>query len=158
VDAELRALFKYRHPEGEARPWGASESICKAIRAVFQSCSAPGTLKIGLPAGLSTPLCGNPEFRRIAEALVSGAPGLVFFVLGGESAASRELLLASLPNLQAASDGSGEVAVTYPAGEAQEFLHSQFSAMLDSGIAKKTAIAELTFLSRQCGMDSDLWR
>ena len=158
METKARALFKYRLPQGEERAWSDAESIARAISAAFTACPAPGTLKIGLPSGHPAPLCGNPEFRRIASVLVTRAPGLVLFVLGGGSIVAREILLASLPNLQAAFDGSGEVAVTYPAGEAQEFLHSQFVAMLNSGIPKKSAIADLTLLSRQCGMDSDLWR
>ena len=158
METKARALFKYRLPEGEERAWTDAASIAKAIRASLLACPAPGTLKIELPSGMPTPLCGNPEFRRIASVLVTRAPGLALFVLGGGSAVTREILLASLPNLQAASDGSGEVAVTYPANEAQEFLFSQTTAMIAAGISEKAAIAEMTLLSRNCGMDAALWR
>lgn len=137
--------------------WKTWVSCQDAIIAAFRFSPIAGTLNIGLPSGINLPLCGNPKFRDFAANLFDEAPGLPLFVLGGNSPLSRELLLASLPNLQAATDGKGTISVTYPAIEAQVFLHNQFAAMLHAGIDEKAAILELTLLSRQTGMEESRW-
>jgi len=151
------AIFRYLVSREDSIPWKSWDDCADAVMAAFRFSPIPGTLKIGLPAGIDTPLCGNPQFRSFVARLFDEAPGLPIFVLGGNSPLSRELLLASLPNLQAATDRTGAISVTYPAIEAQVFLHNQFAAMLHAGIDEKDAIMELTLLSRQTGMGESHW-
>ena len=151
------ALFSYIVSKKDFVPWKVWDSCRDAIIAAFRFSPTAGTLKIGLPSDIDLPLCGNPKFRGFASSLFEEAPGLPLFVLGGNSPLSRELLLASLPNLQAATDGKGTICVTYPSIEAQVFLHNQFAAMLHAGIDEKAAIKELTLLSRQTGMEDSHW-
>ena len=151
------ACFCYEINRGKTVTW-KTWMVCRdAIVAAFRFSPVAGTLNLGLPTGIELPLCGNPKFRTFTADLFDDAPGLPIFVLGGKSPLSRELLLASLPNLQAATDGTDAISVSYPAIEAQEFLHDQFSAMLHAGISEKDAVHELTLLSRQCGMEEAHW-
>lgn len=138
-------------------PWRSWNACAEAINAAFCASPVAGTLNLGLPTELELPLCGNPTFRSWAEGILKTVPGLPFFVCGGASAFARELLLATLPNLQAAMDAEGQVSVTYPAFEAQSFFHEQFEAMVSAGIEEDDAIRELTHLSRQLGMSESLW-
>ena len=151
------ARFCYEITRSLSVPWKAWHACHDAIIAAFRFSPVAGILNVGLPSGVEFPLCGNPKFRQFAAALFDKAPGLPFFVLGGQSPISRELLLASLPNLQAATDATGVISVSYPAIEAQKFLHNQFAAMLHAGIDEKAAVRELTLLSRQTGMEEAHW-
>ena len=151
------ARFLYEIEQNRTVPWKEWTTCRDAIIAAFRFSPIPGTLNLGLPLEIDLPLCGNSKFRQFAATLLAEAPGLPFFVFGGKSPLSRELLLASLPNLQAATDGTGTICVTYPAIEAQQFLHNQFAAMLHAGIEEKAAVRELTLLSRQTGMEEALW-
>ena len=151
------ARFRYQIERDSAVPWKEWTACRDTITTAFRFSPVVGTLNLGLPSEIELPLCGNPKFRQFAATLLDEAPGLPFFVLGGKSPLSRELLLASLPNLQAATDGNGTISVSYPAIEAQQFLHNQFVAMLHAGISEESAVRELTFLSRQCGMAEAHW-
>lgn len=138
-------------------PWHSWDACKEAIRSAFRFSPTPGSLSIGLPSETALPLCGNPKFRKFAADLLEEVPGLPFFVLGGDSPLAKELLLASLPTLQAATDREGLISVSYPSLEAQAFLHNQFAAMLHAGIPEKEALRQLTLLSRQVGMDESHW-
>jgi hypothetical protein len=151
------ASFRYEIERAKTVPW-KTWMVCRdVIIGAFRFSPVAGTLNLGLPDGIELPLCGNPKFRTFTDDLFDDAPGLPIFVLGGNSPLSRELLLASLPNLQAATDGTGAISVSYPAIVAQQFLHDQFAAMLHAGISEECAVRELTFLSRQCGMEEAHW-
>lgn len=149
--------FRYLVAKSDLAPWKDWSACKEAIAAAFRFCSTPGTLTLGLPSEINLPLCGHPKFREFAVNLLDEAPGLPFFVLGGKSPLAREIFLASLPNLQAATDGSGTISVSYPTIEAKQFLHNQFSAMLHAGIPEKDALMQLTLLSRQIGMGESHW-
>ena len=151
------ATFRYLVAKGDLVPWKDWVSCKAVIIAAYRFSPTPGTLTIGLPSEIDLPLCGNPKFRAFSVNLLEEAPGLPFFVLGGKSPLARELFLASLPNLQAATDGAGMISVFYPAIEAQQFLHNQFAAMLHAGIPEKAAVMQLTLLSRQIGMGESHW-
>ena len=138
-------------------PWADWQVCADAVMPVFQSCKKPGSLTPGLPSGRGTPLCGDVLFRDFAKRLIEKVPGIPFFVFGGKSELSRELLFASLPNIQAVSAPNGESAVRYPAVDARKFLHSQYGAMIEADIPDDDVISELALLTRQCGMDKDFW-
>ena len=152
-----KAVFRYATTQDVAVPWRSWTACAEAISAVFRASPVAGILNLGLPTGLELPLCGNPVFRSWAANILKNAPGLPFFVCGGDSAIARELLLATLPNLEAAMDATGQVSVNYPPLEAQSFFHEQFEAMMAAGIEEDAAIRELTHLSRQLGMSESLW-
>jgi len=84
-------------------------------------------------------------------------PGIPFYVLGGGSEFSRELILALLPNLRVAVDTSGTVCVHFPTLETQTILHDHFNAMLTHGISEDAAVAEMSLLSKLIGMDGNCW-
>jgi hypothetical protein len=151
------ARFCYKVAKGDLVPWQSWDACKEAIRSAFRFSLSPVSLAIGLPSQTALPLCGNPKFRKFAFSLLEEVPGLPFFVLGGGSPLARELFLASLPTLQAATDGEGTISVSYPSLEAQQFLHNQFAAMLHAGISEKEALRQLTLLSRQVGMGESQW-
>lgn len=98
--------FRYEIERGKTVPW-KTWTICRdAIIAAYRFSPVAGTLSLGLSTDIELPLCGNPKFRTFTADLFDDAPGLPIFVLGGKSPISRELLLASLPNLQAATDAT----------------------------------------------------
>jgi len=151
------ALLRYRISGGFGVPWEDWQTCADAIVPVFRSCNKSTSLSPGLPSGISTPLCGDVLFRDFAKRLIEKTPGIPFFVFGGQSELSRELLFASLPNIQAVCVPNGESAVQYPALDARKFLHSQYQAMIDADIPESDVISELALLARQCGMDKDFW-
>lgn len=151
------AVLKYRIPDGLGVSWNGWQACVDAVLPVFESCRRPGSLSPGLPSGLTMPLCGNQNFRNLASRLLENTPGLPFFVFGGKSELSRELFFAALPNIEAASNASGEVIVRYPSLPAQEFLHAQFTSMLEADIPESEVLRELMLLSQQCGLAEPHW-
>lgn len=154
---QTKAVFRFAPGQDGAGPWHSWNACAEAITTAFRASPVAGTLNLRLPTGMEMPLCCDPVFRSWAANILKIAPGLPFFVCGGASAIARELLLATLPNLQAAIDATGQVSVTYPAVEAQSFFHEQYEAMVAAGIKEDAAIRELTHLSRQLGMPESLW-
>jgi len=151
------ALLRYRISGDFGVPWADWQVCADAVMPVFRSCKKAGSLTPRLPSGRGTPLCGDVLFRAFAKYLIEKVPGIPFFVFGGKSELSRELLFASLSNIQAVSAPNGESAVRYPAIDARKFLHSQYEAMIKAGIPDDDAISELALLARQCGMEKDFW-
>lgn len=132
------------------------DKAARAITSTFQAFPIPGVLTLNVPSIAPAP-SADTKFRAFAHALLHQLPGLPFFVLGGGSAFSRELLLASLPNFQAAGDASGNIVARFPTHEIQEIFHHHFAAMLAFNILEQDAIEQLSLLSRSMGMSECAW-
>jgi hypothetical protein len=132
------------------------ETMVNVIMVAAQARSAPGAISFLLPSLRPAP-CGDINFRMFASAVLSRIPGIPFYVLGGGSEFSRELLLAVLPNVHVVGDMGGNVLARYSAGEAQEILFHQFNGMLFRGVHETDAIREMTLLSKAIGMEADSW-
>jgi len=132
------------------------EIVAQAITSVFQATREPGSIRLQIPECHPAP-CADAAFRSFAAAIALQLPGLPFYVLGGGSEFSRELILALLPNLSVAVDTVGTVSVHFPALETQTILHDHFTAMLTHGISEDAAVAEMSLLSKLIGMDGNSW-
>jgi hypothetical protein len=51
----------------------------------------------------------------------------------------------------------GDIVAKFPAEDAKIAIHRQFQAMIDAEIPEEEAVAETSYLSRNCGMDADSW-
>ena len=143
-------------PTGQTTFFARPNEVADAITAVFRINTKAGALALEVPSCQPAP-CADGSFRAFAAALIRSLPGIPFYVLGGGSNFSRELILALLPNLRAAVDAAGNIVVHFPALETQKILHEQFNAMLAHDISEDAAIEEMTLLSRLIGMGEEAW-
>ena len=133
-----------------------ADKTARAVISTFEAFPIAGALTLGVPSIFPAP-CADAAFRAFARDLLHQLPGLPFFVLGGGSSFSRELLFASLPNFQAAMDASGNIVARFPTHEIQEIFHHHFAAMLAFNILERDAIEQLSLLSRSMGMSECAW-
>jgi hypothetical protein len=133
-----------------------ADKTARAVISTFEAFPIAGALTLGVPSMAPAP-SADTKFRAFAHDLLHQLPGLPFFVLGGGSSFSRELLLGSLPNFQAAVDASGNIVARFPTHEIQEIFHHHFAAMLVFNILEQDAIEQLSQLSRSVGMHENAW-
>ncbi|MCU1500624.1 MAG: hypothetical protein JWM47_4577, partial [Acidimicrobiales bacterium] len=132
------------------------KQLAELLRSAWSASPVSGSLTLPFPAEVSLPACGDSAFRAFAARLLALSPGISFFVLGGDSFLARELLLASLPNINAVCT-NGWITVRFPVEEAQIVMMGAVESMIEAGIKKDAALLVVGRLASQIRMEEQHW-